>query len=88
MTKYYCDKCGEEITDLSKMKRLQINCYSLIGRPIVKIMHYDCAVDYIGKEIVEEQKRKKEERQRKKEERQKELEVRRNHNATTNRKDD
>ena len=60
MIKYYCDKCKKEITDNRLV--LRVRCRGLLGtREIEMTMHKDCAVEFIGAEIVEEEKMRREE---------------------------
>jgi hypothetical protein len=60
MIKYYCDKCKKEITDNRLV--LRVRCRGLLGnREIEMTMHKDCAVKFIGAEIIEEEKMRREE---------------------------
>ena len=53
MIKYCCDKCKEEITDNREF--LRVKCRGLLGnREIEMTMHKDCAVEFIGTDIIEE----------------------------------
>lgn len=60
MIKYYCDKCKEEITD--KRVVLRVRCNGLLGtREIEMSMHKECAVEFIGTDIIEEERKRREE---------------------------
>ena len=65
MIKYYCDMCGKEINSVDLIQ-IKIRCHKLVGiRDVVKVMHKNCAVEFIGKEYVEaEEKRKAEQQER------------------------
>lgn len=64
MIKYFCDKCGNEITD--EKFRVMISCNKLLGTTTIEhLMHRDCAVEFIGRENVEaEEKRRAESKAR------------------------
>ena len=60
MIKYYCDKCKEEITDNREF--LRVKCRGLLGnREIEMTMHKECAVEFIGTDIIEEERKRREE---------------------------
>jgi len=60
MIKYYCDKCKKEITDNREI--LRVKCRGLLGnREIEMTMHKDCAVEFIGTDIIEEERKRREE---------------------------
>jgi len=63
MIKYYCDMCGKEINSVDLIQ-IKIRCHKLVGiRDVVKVMHKDCAIGFVGLENVEAEEKRKAERQ-------------------------
>ena len=74
MIKYFCDKCGQEITESNEKINIKVRCLKLLHiKEIALIMHNDCAVEFIGKEHIETAAKEIAERKKKREERNKEM---------------
>ena len=72
MIKYYCDKCGKEM-QLQETITIHIRCYKLLhSREIKQVFCRDCAINVIGKDIVEAEEKKREEKEKAYQERLKE----------------
>lgn len=71
MIKYYCDICGKEITDGKVFARFYCSVVPGYSKDIQMELHKECAINFIGKQVIADmqtavEKRKKEREERKK----------------------
>ena len=76
MTKYFCDKCGRELSSLAGGRyQATIHCHKLLGSDnYTADFCADCIKEIVGPEVIEAHEAKEAERKAKREQRKKERE--------------